>query len=227
MRGGSVKLDFGGLVRFPTEPNRKGHHQHPVTLHVILWPVEPRQGASTKRNEIVAAALQLYRSYGVGGTTLKNVSDASEVPLGNLYYYFKTRSQLVLAVLDECEHELQTLLKRLSVLSPVAWLDAYFEWLLADPAAAARFGCPFGALALELRALSDPAAQRASEIVETYFRAVCVQTVALGLPPAFADDLFTAVQGSYAVARVRGDAAFFQASIQRLRDRTMNAIGAA
>lgn len=217
---------MSNLVRFLTELNRKSHHQHPVALHVILWPVEPRQGASTKRNEIVAAALELYRTFGVGGTTLKNVSDASEVPLGNLYYYFKTRSQLVLAVLDECERELQTLLKRLSVLSPAAWLDAYFEWLLTDPAAAARFGCPFGALALELRALSDPAAERAAETVETYFRAVRVQTVALGLPLTFADDLFTAVQGSYAVARVRGDAAFFQASIQRLRDRTMQTIRA-
>ncbi|ULH18065.1 TetR/AcrR family transcriptional regulator (plasmid) [Deinococcus sp. KNUC1210] len=188
--------------------------------------MERGQRASTKRDEIVAAALGLYRTFGVGGTTLKDVSDASRVPLGNLYYYFKTRSRLVLAVLDKCEHELQTLLKRLSVLSPAAWLAAYFEWLLADPATAARFGCPFGALALELRALSDPAAERAAEIVETYFRAVSAQISALGLAPAFADDLFTAVQGSYAVARVRGDAAFFQASIQRLRDRTLHAIGA-
>ena len=175
----------------------------------------------------MAAALDLYRTFGVGGTTLKDVSDASEVPLGNLYYYFKTRNHLVLAVLDECAHELQTLLRRLSALSPAAWLHAYFEWLLADLAAAARFGCPFGALALELRALSDPAAERAAEIVAAYFKAVCAQTVALGLPPEFADDLFAAVQGSYAVARVRGDAAFFQASIQRLRDRTMHAIEAA
>jgi len=188
--------------------------------------VEGRQGASTKRSEIVTAALRLYRTYGVGGTTLKDVSEASAVPLGNLYYYFKTRSELVLAVLDECEWELRTLLQRLSPLGPAAWLAAYFEWLLIDPEAAARFGCPFGALALELRALSDPAAERAAGIVETYFGAVHAQTQALGFPTTFADDLFAAVQGSYAVARVKGDAAFFQSSVQRLRDRVMRIIEA-
>lgn len=189
--------------------------------------MEARQGVSTKRTEIVAAALRLYRTYGVGGTTLKDVSEASAVPLGNLYYYFKTRSELVLAALDECEWELQTLLRQLAPLNPAAWLAAYFDWLLADPEAAARFGCPFGALALELRALSDPAAERAAGIVEAYFGAVHAQTRALGFPTTFADDLFTAVQGSYAVARVKGDDAFFQAGVQRLRDRVTRAIEAA
>lgn len=188
--------------------------------------MEASQGASTKRTQIVAAALRHYRTFGVGSTTLKDVSKASAVPLGNLYYYFKTRSELVLAVLDECEHELQTLLQQLAPLAPAAWLAAYFEWLLTDPEAAARFGCPFGALALELRALHDPAAERAAGIVESYFEAVGAQVRALRLPAAVADDLFTAVQGAYAVARVKGDAAFFRASVQRLRDRTMRVIGA-
>ena len=173
----------------------------------------------------MAAALRHYRTFGVGGTTLKDVSEASTVPLGNLYYYFKTRNELVLAVLDECERELQTLLQRLAPLAPAAWLAAYFEWLLSTPEAAARFGCPFGALALELRALSDPAAERAAGVVETYFEAVSAQVRALHLPAAVADDLFIAVQGAYAVARVREDAALFKASVQRLRDRTLHLIG--
>ncbi|WP_407572827.1 TetR/AcrR family transcriptional regulator [Deinococcus altitudinis] len=183
-------------------------------------------GESTKRTQIVAAALQHYRTFGVGGTTLKNVSEASTVPLGNLYYYFKTRSELLLAVLDECERELFRLLQSLAPLEPAAWLAGYFEWLLAAPDAAARLGCPFGALALELRALHDPAAERAASIVETYFAAVSVQMNALQLPAAAADDLFIAVQGTYAVARVKGDAAFFRRNMQRLRDRTLQLIGA-
>lgn len=213
------------LVGLPTHSNREDGHRHPALLHAILGTVEAIQGASTKRTRIVAAALQHYRTFGVGGTTLKDVSEASAVPLGNLYYYFKTRNELALAVLDECEHELRTLLQQLAPLAPPAWLAAYFEWLLADPDAAARLGCPFGALALELRALHDPAAERAAEIVEIYFAALEAQIKALHLPAAAAEDLFIAVQGAYTVARVKGDAAFFQVSVQRLRDRTMSLIG--
>lgn len=187
--------------------------------------MEATQGASTKRGQIVAAALRHYRTFGVGGTTLKNVSEASAVPLGNLYYYFKTRNELVLAVLDECERELQTLLQRLAPLTPADWLAAYFEWLLCNSEVAARYGCPFGALALELRALNDPAAERAAGIVETYFETVSAQVRALHFPAAVADDLFITVQGAYAVARVRQDAALFKASVQRLQDRTMHVIG--
>ncbi len=188
--------------------------------------VEASRGASTKRTQIVAASLRLYRTLGVGGTTLKDVSEASAVPLGNLYYYFKTRDELVLAVLNECERELQALLQQFAPLAPAAWLSAYFEWLLSGSQAAACFGCPFGALALELRALSDPAAERAAGIVESYFEAVSAQVQALKLSTAIADDLFIAVQGAYAVARVKNDADLFRASVQRLRDRTMQLVGA-
>ena len=76
-----------------------------------------------------------------------------------------------------------------------------------------------------MRALSDPAAERAAGIVQIYSEAVSAQVRALRLPAAVADDLFIAVQGAYAVARVRGDAALFRASVERLRDRTMQLIG--
>ena len=59
-------------------------------------------------------------------------------------------------------------------------------------------------------------AERAAGIVDTYFGAVQAQTRALGLPTTFADDLLTAVQGRYAVTRVKDNAAFFQLSVQRL-----------
>jgi len=179
--------------------------------------VQVKPEPSSKRSQIVQAALRHYRTFGVGGTTLKDVSEASGVPLGNLYYYFKTRGELVMAALDECERELQALLDELAPLPPAAWLAAYFEWLLQDPAAAARFGCPFGALALELRALSDPAAQRAADIVGRYFKAVGAQVRALQQPSTCSDDLFIAIQGAYAVSRVMNDASFFQESVKRLR----------
>jgi len=170
-----------------------------------------------KRKRIVDVALRLYREGGVAGTTLKDVAEASGVPLGNMYYYFKTRDDLVQAALDACEAELLDLLARLAPLPPRAWFGAYFEWLLADPRGAAQFGCPFGSLAGELRVLGDPAALRAAQTVQLYLDALRQQTAALGLPPVGADNLFLTVQGAYTVARALNDPELFQQSIERLR----------
>lgn len=176
----------------------------------------------SKRDQIITAALGRFRTSGVCGTTLQDVAEASAVPLGNLYYYFKTRDDLVLAVLDQCEHELQLLLAQLAPLAPAAWLAAYFEWLLSDPSDAARLGCPFGALASELRALGHPAAPRAARIVQTYFDAVCARIRTLDSTEGVAEDIFLSVQGAYAVSRVTGDPALFQHSVSRLKERLLD-----
>ncbi|UQN08993.1 TetR/AcrR family transcriptional regulator [Deinococcus sp. QL22] len=174
-----------------------------------------------KRIQIINAALKRFRGFGIGGTTLQDVAEASQVPLGNLYYYFKSRDDLILAVLEECERELTALLTQLAPLPSAAWLAAYFDWLLADPEAAIQLGCPFGSLATELRALGHPAAPRAAETVQTYLMAVKTQVESLPLPAGTGEDVFLTVQGAYVVSRVSADTTLFRTSIERLRWRTL------
>ncbi|MCP2014377.1 AcrR family transcriptional regulator [Deinococcus sp. HSC-46F16] len=171
-----------------------------------------------KREQIVRGALHLYRTQAVCGSTLKDVAAVSGVPLGNLYYYFRTREELLLAVLDACEAELRGVLDDLAPLPPPAWLAAYFDWLLSDPDSAAHQGCPFGTLAVELRALRDPAAPRAARIVQRYREAVAART-RLVFPADDPDDLFLTVQGAYTVARALDDPDLFRQRVNSLRGR--------
>ncbi|GGR23110.1 TetR/AcrR family transcriptional regulator [Deinococcus ruber] len=170
--------------------------------------------APSRRLQIIRAALQRYRTHTVSGTTLRDVAQAAGLPLGNLYYYVRSRDDLVLEVLDECERELQQFLARLAPLTPLKWLSAYFDWLLSDPDQATALGCPFGTLPGELRALGHPAADRAAQIVRQYRDAVSKQTQAAGIPT----EVFMAVQGTYTVARILNDPALFKQEIQRIRD---------
>lgn len=172
-----------------------------------------------KRDEIIQAALRRYRSHSICRTTLKDVAEASQMPLGNLYYYFKSRDALVLAVLDECERELERLLNRLEPLSPAAWLSAYFDWLVQSAEDRGAPSCPFGSLAAELRALGEPAAARAADIVAKYRGAVSTRMAALDAPDP--DEVFLSVQGAHTVATILGDPALFRRSIAQLRDRTL------
>ena len=177
----------------------------------------------SKRDLIITTALARFRSSGILGSTLQDISTASGVPLGNLYYYFKTRDELVLAVLDACEQELSELLARLDGHAPPDWLGAYFDWLLNSSAEASTLGCPFGTLATELRAINDPAAPRAARTVETYRTAVRTQVQQLGLTPEEGEDVFLFVQGAYVVSRVAGEPSLFNQSLERLRKRLLSA----
>lgn len=53
-----------------------------------------------KRSRLVTAADELFYKQGVNTTTLANIAQLADVPLGNVYYYFKSKESIVLAVID-------------------------------------------------------------------------------------------------------------------------------
>ena len=58
---------------------------------------------SGKRERLVASAAALFHHQGVQRTTLAEVATDADVPLGNVYYYFKTKDDLVAAVIGSME----------------------------------------------------------------------------------------------------------------------------
>src|SRR3954471_13214863 len=57
--------------------------------------VKPRPG---KRERLVSAACELVYRQGVARTTLADIAQAADVPVGNVYYYFKTKDDIIAAV---------------------------------------------------------------------------------------------------------------------------------
>ena len=60
----------------------------------------PRYTSAEKRAELVTAAKLLLHEQGLHRTTLADVASRADVPLGNIYYYFKTKDSLAEAVLE-------------------------------------------------------------------------------------------------------------------------------
>jgi AcrR family transcriptional regulator len=54
---------------------------------------------SGKRERLVAAACDLVYRQGVARTTLADIAEAADVPVGNVYYYFKTKDDIIATVL--------------------------------------------------------------------------------------------------------------------------------
>lgn len=71
---------------------------------------------SGKRERLAAAAAQVLHTQGIAQTTLADIAQAAEVPVGNVYYYFKTKDQLVEAAIDAHAQTLRGLIGALDEL---------------------------------------------------------------------------------------------------------------
>ncbi|MFD1930900.1 MULTISPECIES: TetR/AcrR family transcriptional regulator [Nonomuraea] len=109
------------------------------------------QAAGAKRKRLMAAAAQVVHRQGVERTTIADIARAADVPVGNVYYYFKTKDELVAAALAEHERRLQLITGELDRLpDPRDRLKHLVEGWISQRDEAALYGCPTGTLAAEL-----------------------------------------------------------------------------
>src|SRR5260370_8441591 len=66
-----------------------------------------------KRDRLIEAAKLMFYQQGVTGTTLADIAQQAQVPLGNIYYHFRTKEALVEAVIQAHLQELQSLFAQL------------------------------------------------------------------------------------------------------------------
>ncbi|MFJ8625733.1 TetR/AcrR family transcriptional regulator [Kitasatospora sp. NPDC093550] len=118
--------------------------------------VNRRVRASQKRQRLSAAAARVLHEQGVERTTLADIAREADVPVGNVYYYFKTKDELVRAALSEHRAQLDELADGLGRLTdPRDRLKALVEAWVGQRETAARYGCPTGTLAAELDKRAD------------------------------------------------------------------------
>lgn len=115
--------------------------------------VPPRPG---KRDRLVNAATELIHRQGVERTTLAHIAAAADVPIGNVYYYFKTRDELVGAVVDGHVRGVESTIESLNRhRTPKTRLKALIRVLADRRELIAEFGCPHGTLCSELEKQPD------------------------------------------------------------------------
>ena len=113
----------------------------------------PKQG---KRERLVAGASEVIHRQGVEKTTIADIASAADVPVGNVYYYFKTKDELVAAAIDDHVRNIRSLLDSLEHhRTPQARLKALVRALTNERELAAQYGCPLGSLCSELDKRTD------------------------------------------------------------------------
>jgi TetR/AcrR family transcriptional regulator, transcriptional repressor for nem operon len=104
------------------------------------------------RERLVAAAGDLVYRQGVERTTLADIAQAADMRVGNVYYYFKSKDDIVAAIAQRHIDQLEAGFAALERAhrSPRARLKALAGTVAEQAAPIARFGCPYGTLSAEL-----------------------------------------------------------------------------
>jgi TetR/AcrR family transcriptional repressor of nem operon len=181
----------------------------------------PRPAAAPggKRERLVAAAQQMLWEHGAEKTTLAEIAAAAGVPLGNVYYYFKTKDALVSAVLDRLGQTYDVLSARLDEhATPADRLKGLIGGWVARRDQLASYGCPVGSLSSELNKRDDALRAQAAAVLSKLIAWAEAQFRAMGRPDAreLAVGLVAAYQGIAVVANTLRDPSLITAEGARL-----------
>ncbi|MBO6521244.1 MAG: TetR/AcrR family transcriptional regulator [Rhodospirillales bacterium] len=123
------------------------------------------------RDNIVEAAHQLFYEKGFDHTSFADIADAVNISRGNFYYHFKTKDDILKAVIDQRMAATRDMLDAWEKEgnTPKERIRCFIEIMINNRAKIKKHGCPVGTLTSELAKLGHPALGEANEIF-TVFR---------------------------------------------------------
>jgi TetR/AcrR family transcriptional regulator, transcriptional repressor for nem operon len=179
--------------------------------------VEPRPG---KRERLVAAATQLLHQQGIERTTLADIAKDADVPTGNVYYYFKTKDDVIAAVIEAHVKQIKTSLAFIDAhhRSPKSRLKAFVREFTAQSELVAQHGCPLGTLCSELGKRVMPSGFPSAELMRLPIEWAEEQFRSLGRrdAPDLALELLAAYEGSALLANTLRDPKVLSRAARRL-----------
>ena len=174
------------------------------------------------RQLIIDSANQLFYQKGYNQTSFSEIADAAGMPRGNFYYYFKSKDDILDAVItDRIERIRQRLAewdKEYSM--PREKLHRFIDILLNSAQDAMRYGCPMGSLNVELSKTQLEQQSRVKDMFDIFLEWLTRQFKALGQTRharTQALHLIARMQGTMLIANAYSDLAFLRHEAAQLK----------
>jgi AcrR family transcriptional regulator len=173
-----------------------------------------------KRDRLVSAAQDLVYRHGVARTTLADIASAADVPVGNVYYYFKTKDDIIGAVVQTQAQQIESTLAELERRhrTPKARLKALVRFLAEHADSTSHYGCPHGTLSTELAKQTEDAGSLATPLMQIQLDWAENQFQAIGRRDArdLAVELIVGYQGSAVLTNALGQPELMTRQARRL-----------
>lgn len=173
------------------------------------------------RQRVVDAANQLFYRKGYNRTSFSDVVAEADVPRGNIYYYFKTKDEILKAVITHRIEVISIMLAEWdkNISDPLDRLQRFVRILYDSSPALLRSGCPMGSLCVEL-AKDQPSLKEESKRLFDRFQGWLVrQFIDLGYQEDARElslRLLARGQGIIVIAQVYQDPGFLQRGTQEI-----------
>jgi AcrR family transcriptional regulator len=181
------------------------------------------------RERIIDAAMELFQAQGYGATGIAQILKAANAKSGSLYYFFPTKEDLLLSVLEKYKLMLwpallQPIFSKFS--DPIerifGLLDGYRQFILMTEF---TYGCPIGNLAIELAHTHANVRKLVAENFDGWIDGVrqCLDEAADRFPEnvdrkQLASFVLTVMEGGVMQARAYRSLEPFDTSVTQLRD---------
>lgn len=125
-----------------------------------------------RRDYIVSKAAELICSRGYENTTVNDILDAAQISKGQFYHYFSTKHELGIAVIDYLfegwnKRLLEDILSKPN--DPEERLNEMLQWIVNQHTLnQAKWGCPFGNLAIEMSPHDEAFRQKLHGVFELW-----------------------------------------------------------
>ncbi len=161
----------------------------------------------------------MFHQHGVEKATLADIAAGAGVPLGNVYYYFRTKDALVSAVIERYGRSYDVMSAELNQHEqPADRLKALLRALTSRREQLASYGCPIGSLSTELDKRDDVLRTEAAGVLSSLIDWAEPQFRAMGRDDAreLAVALVAAYEGITVLASALRDPGLIAAESARL-----------
>jgi len=179
------------------------------------------------REQIVEAANRLFYQQGYERTSFASIAETVGISRGNFYYHFKTKDEILEAVLQARLADTRAMLAAWTegAVTPQERVFRFVEIVVANRADIEHYGCPVGTMTSELAKLDHPSRAQAVDIFRVFRDWLREQFTELG-HAANADDLALQVlafsQGVAALSNAFGERGYVKREVERLKTRLMS-----
>ena len=175
-----------------------------------------------KHTRLLEAADRLVHRQGFNQTTLADIAKKAKVPLGNVYYYFKTKEEIGQALIDHRAGFYRRLITSWNELpDPRKRILTFIETVAGSREMLVESGCPIGSLCQELHKQGGPLADKAAGMFTALLGWLEEQFRRLGKGRESSDHalhLLSALQGASLLTNTFKDPKLMLIETARLRD---------
>lgn len=178
---------------------------------------------------IIEAADALFHAQGFDNTSFADIADAVQISRGNFYYHFKTKDDILGAVINKRVQQLENMFAQWSadISDPEQRLLQYIDMITRNQGSIQQHGCPIGSLCSELARLTHNKLSDANRLLTVSRDWLVEQFHQLSiddLAESIAMSLLGRAQGIATITYVFSDPAFFDREVTELKQWLLDSI---